>query len=91
MEDRKKAYEEHQRKKPLEFAGLGESNEEYTEWSAKNERLKEEYAKEDRCERCNTKLTLWDGEKQNILYYHLMKPRKGIFDDKEKSLQERKT
>ena len=84
MEDRKKAYEEHQLTKPLEFAGLGESNEAYTEWSATNEQLKEEYAKEDRCERCNTKLTLWDGEKQNILYYHLMKPRKGIFDDKEK-------
>lgn len=84
MEAREKTYEEHQRTKPVEFWGLGESNEEYTEWSAKNERLKEEYVKEDRCERCNTELTKWDGKKQNILYYHLMKPRKGIFDDKEK-------
>ena len=84
MEDRKKAYEEHQPTEPLKYVGLDEPNEEYTVWSATNERLKKEYAKEDRCERCNTKLTLWDGKKQNILYYHLMKPRKGIFDDKEK-------
>lgn len=83
MEARKKAYEEHKSKEPYQ-AGLGESNEDYEKWSAKNKQLKEEYAKENRCERCNTKLTLWDGEKQNILYYHLMKPRKGIFDDKEK-------
>ena len=83
MEARKKAYEEHKSKEPYQ-AGLGESNEAYEKWFEKNELLKEEYAKEDRCERCNTKLTQWDGEKQNILYYHLMKPRKGIFDDKEK-------
>ena len=83
MEERKKAYEEHKSKEPYQ-AGLGESNKKYEDWFEQNELLKEEYAKVDRCERCNTELTRWDGEKQNILYYHLMKPRKGIFDDKEK-------
>ena len=83
MEARKKAYEEHKSKEPYQ-AGLGESNEEYKKWSEKNKQLKEEYAKEDQCERCNTKLTKWDGEKQNILYYHLMKPRLSILDDKDK-------
>ena len=88
MEARKKAYEEHQSNPPEEFLNLGigdvKPNPAYDIWKETLKTLKKEYAKEDRCERCKTKLTLWDGKKQNILYYHLMKPRKGIFDDKEK-------
>ena len=88
MEERKNAYEEHKSKKPENFLNLGfgepKPNPAYSTWEKTLTDLKVEYSKEDHCERCNTKLTQWDGEKQNIMYYHLMKPRKGIFDDKEK-------